>query len=130
MKAFCNFHSFKNPAGPENTIRFNKAKCKVLCLAWGSPQHPYRLGDEQTKSSPAEKDLGVLMEERLDMTQQCAETSSQSKKQACVLGCMQSSLASTWKEGILLCPHDTTIRKATQLHKNSVYKRKAFDRLS
>jgi len=45
-------------------VKFNKAKCEVLHLARGNAQDQYRLGDEGVESSPAEKDLGILVSDK------------------------------------------------------------------
>ncbi|PKU37609.1 reverse hypothetical protein [Limosa lapponica baueri] len=81
-----------------NLMKFSQAKCKVLQVGWGNPKHKHRLGKEWIKSSPEEKDLGVLVDEKLNMRWQCVLTVHKVNN---ILGYVKSSVASRSREVIL-----------------------------
>ena len=71
-------------------MRFNKSKRKLSHLGQGSPPYQYKLGDKRIGHTPAKKDLGVLVDGKLDLSQQCALTA---QKANCILACIKRSVA-------------------------------------
>jgi len=80
-----------------NLVKFNNAKCKVQHLGWCNPWYQYRLADERIESSLEEKDSGVLVEGKINMTPQCAFAAQKAKH---ILGCIKT-VASSLRDMIL-----------------------------
>ncbi|GAB0192678.1 mitochondrial enolase superfamily member 1 [Grus japonensis] len=80
-----------------NLMKFNK-KCPVLPLGRNNPRHWYMLGATQLESSFPEKALGVLVDTKLDVSQQCGLVA---RKDSGIPGCIRRTVASRLRDVVL-----------------------------
>ena len=73
-------------------MSFNRAK------SWVHPRQPYRFGEEWLESCLMERDLGVLMESELNMSQRCAQVAKMANG---ILACIRKGVVSRTREVIL-----------------------------
>ncbi|PKU41178.1 pol- hypothetical protein [Limosa lapponica baueri] len=92
----------------KNLMKFNKDKRKVLHLRKHNPGVQHRLGSTWLGSSSVERNLRVLVDNELNIGEQCAEVA---KKAQSILGCINKGITSRDKEviiplySVLLRPH-------------------------
>lgn len=79
-------------------MKFNRGKCKVLYLGRNNHMEHCTLGPDWLENSLAEKDLGVLGETKLKMSQQYVLAA---KKANSILDCISKNIASRLMEVIL-----------------------------
>lgn len=77
-------------------MRFNKGECRILHLGRKNPKYHYRLGADLLGSSSVEKDLGVLVDDKLAMSRLCALVARRANS---ILGCNGRSVAATQGRG-------------------------------
>ncbi|CAM5092187.1 unnamed protein product [Eretmochelys imbricata] len=79
-------------------MKFNKNKCKVLHLGRNNQLHTYKMGNDCLGSNTVERDLGVIVDRKLNMSQQCNIVA---KKADIIMGCISRSIVSKTQEVIL-----------------------------
>ena len=84
-----------------NLMKFNRPSARSCTWVRGNRLHQHRLGNGWVESSPAETDFGILVDEKLDISQQYALAAQKANR---TLGCRKRSVASRSREVILpLC---------------------------
>lgn len=69
-------HTLSRFAGRSHLMLFIKGKCQILHLGKNKPRHQYMQRAAQLESSLAEKNLGIPVDTKLNMSQQHALTAS------------------------------------------------------
>ena len=83
-------------------MKFNRSKRQIRCLGRGNPGYMCSMGDEKLESSPAERELGILVNSK------CALAA---RRITCVPGRIKHGIASRSREvivplySVLVCPH-------------------------
>ena len=85
-----------------NCMKFNKGEHQILHLGHSNPGCTYRLGNERLESSSAERDLGVLADSKLNVSQQRALAAKRANR---ALGCIKHCIAAVQGRGLSSALH-------------------------
>ena len=86
-------------------MKFNKGRCRVLHLERNKPMHLDSSGADLLESRSVQRDLGVLVDDKLTMSQQCTLIA---KKASGILGCIEcGQQVEGGSSSPLLCPRET-----------------------
>jgi len=89
-----------------NLMNLNKGKCRILHLGRNNPMHQYRLGVDLLESSSVERDLGMLVDDKLTMSQQCALAAKRANGILCCMECDHQ--VDGGSPPPLLCPNEAS----------------------
>lgn len=115
-----------------NLMKLQKDQCKVLPLGRKNPLQQYKLRTDQLGSSSAGRDLGILVDSKLNINHLCALAAKTASR---LLGCLNRTVATRPKEesipfySALLRPHLDSVssngfpktRQTTNLNEFSVH---------
>ena len=76
-------------------MKFNRDKCQVLHLEKRNQIHSYKMGDTWLSNTTNEKDLGIVVDHKLNMSRQC---DAAAKKANAILGCINRGITSKSRE--------------------------------
>ena len=89
-------------------MKYSKGKRRDLYLGKNNTRYQYRLGTDLLESSDGERDLGVLVDSRVTMSQHC-------KKANGILGCIRRGVVSRSKK-VLLPLYSALVRPHLQYY--------------
>uniref|UniRef100_A0A8B9E1L1 Reverse transcriptase domain-containing protein n=1 Tax=Anser cygnoides TaxID=8845 RepID=A0A8B9E1L1_ANSCY len=95
----------ENWAG-RNLMKYNEGKCRVLHLGKNNPRHQYKLRTALLESNEGERDLGVLVDSKMTMSQHSALVA---RKASGILGCIRRGAVSR-SRGVLLPLYSALVR--------------------
>lgn len=72
-------------------MKFDKSKSWILHVGWSTSGYLYRLGNKMLESNLTERDLGVMVNNKLNMSQQYALDAKRTNR---ILGHIKHSIAS------------------------------------